>query len=141
MGALPRLQPCPCGRLGPARKPLALGDCCGRFLADRSATPAPDAESLMRSRYTAFVLQRADYLLATWHATTRPSRIGFDAGVKWLGLEVRQHRAVDADHAEVEFVARQKSPGVPAVRLHERSRFVREADAAGCWYYVDGDHL
>lgn len=141
MGALPLLQPCPCGRLGLAQKPLALGDCCGPYLADRSAPPAPDAESLMRSRYTAFVLQRADYLLATWHATTRPSRVNFDQGVKWLGLEVRQHRPVDAHHAEVEFVARQKSPGVPAVRLHERSRFVREVSASGRWYYVDGDHL
>lgn len=58
--------------------------------------------------------------------------------MKWLGLDVRRHRALDDSHAEVEFVARQKSPGSPAVRLHERSRFVREA---GRWYYVDGDQL
>jgi len=51
---------------------------------------------------------------------------------------VRQHRLLDDSHAEVEFVARQKSPGSPAVRLHERSRFLREA---GRWYYVDGDQL
>ena len=42
---------------------------------------------------------------------------------------------VDADHAEVEFVARYRIAG-RAVRLHERSRFVREE---GRWYYVDGD--
>lgn len=92
----------------------------------------------MRSRYSAFVLERADYLLATWHTSRRPASIEFDAGVKWLGLEVRQHHVPDATHAEVEFVARQKSPGSPAVRLHERSRFVREV---GRWYYVDGDQL
>ena len=92
----------------------------------------------MRSRYSAFVLERADYLLATWHTSHRPPTIEFDPGVKWLGLDVRQHRPLDGSHAEVEFVARQKSPGSPAVRLHERSRFVREA---GRWYYVDGDQL
>jgi SEC-C motif-containing protein len=84
------------------------------------------------------VFERADYLLATWHASHRPASIDFDPGAKWLGLEVRNHRQLDATHAEVEFVARQKSPGGPAVRLHERSRFVREE---GRWYYVDGDAL
>ncbi|MGH8846106.1 MAG: YchJ family protein [Polaromonas sp.] len=133
---LPAAQPCPCGRLGAAKRPLAYGQCCGRYIEDFAATPAPDAEALMRSRYSAFVLERADYLLATWHAAQRPPAIGFEAGVKWLGLEVRQHRQVDDTHAEVEFVARQKSAGCPATRLHERSRFVREA---GRWYYVDGD--
>ena len=129
-------QPCPCGRLAASGKPLAFSQCCGRYLDDFAGSPAPDAESLMRSRYTAVVRERADYLLATWHASQRPPSIEFDADVKWLGLEVRQHRQLDGTHAEVEFVARQKSPGSPAVRLHERSRFVHEA---GRWYYVDGD--
>lgn len=127
---------CPCGRADARGRPLAYAACCGRYLAHD--TPALDAEALMRSRYTAFVLERADYLLATWHASRRPSGIEFDPGVKWLGLDVRQHRALDGSHADVEFVARQKSPGSPAVRLHERSRFLREA---GRWYYVDGDQL
>ena len=129
---------CPCGRLAGPQKPLACEQCCGRFINDFAETPAPDAESLMRSRYSAFVLQRADYLLATWHTSRRPSGISFDPGVKWLGLEVRQHRPLDDTHAEVEFVARQKSPGNPALRLHERSRFLREGAR---WYYVDGDQL
>jgi len=129
---------CPCGGLANPQKPLAFEQCCGRFLNDFAETSAPDAESLMRSRYSAFVLARADYLLATWHASQRPASIEFDPGVKWLGLEVRQHRVLDASHAEVEFVARQKSPGSPALRLHERSRFLRED---GRWYYVDGDQL
>jgi SEC-C motif-containing protein len=95
---------------------------------------APDAESLMRSRYTAFVLQRADYLLATWHVRTRPPTLDFEPGAQWLGLEVRSRRLLDADDAEVEFVARHRVAG-RAVRLHERSRFVREAWR---WYYLDG---
>ena len=90
----------------------------------------------MRSRYSAYVLGLADYLSATWHASTRPARIESDAaGLRWLGLQVRQHAVQDADHATVEFVARSKSAG-RAQRLHEISRFVRED---GRWFYVDGD--
>jgi len=127
---------CPCGRRDAAGQVLPYAQCCGRYVEDES-TPAPDAEALMRSRYTAFVRERADYLRATWHASKRPSRVSFDAGVKWLGLEVRDHKVIDDDHAEVEFVARLREPTGRAVRLHERSRFVREE---GRWYYVDGDH-
>ena len=131
---------CPCGRLqgsGAKAKPLAYADCCGRFIDHWDAQPAPDAECLMRSRYTAFVCERADYLLATWHPSHRPALLDFDAAAQWLGLEVRGHWVKDADHAEVEFVARHRLGG-RAVRLHERSRFVREG---GRWYYVDGDML
>ncbi|HRO79786.1 MAG TPA: YchJ family metal-binding protein [Alicycliphilus denitrificans] len=122
---------CPCG--GGA----SLAACCGRYLDHFDSTPAPDAERLMRSRYTAFVLGRAGYLLATWHASRRPGSLDPDEGAKWLGLEVRSHRATAEDRAEVEFVARWRVGG-RAVRLHERSRFVREQ---GRWYYVDGDLL
>ena len=128
-------QACPCGRQA-GKRALTYAHCCGRYLDHFDTAPAPDAESLMRSRYTAFVAERADYLLATWHTSHRPASVEFDPGVKWLGLEVRSHRQLDTTHAEVEFVARQKSPGGPAVRLHERSRFVPEA---GRWYYLDGD--
>lgn len=89
----------------------------------------------MRSRYSAFVLLRADYLRATWHASTCPALLECDPAQRWLGLEVKSAQATGADSAEVEFVARWRE-GARAQRLHERSRFVREA---GRWYYVDGD--
>jgi SEC-C motif-containing protein len=111
---------------------LTYGKCCGRFLDD--GLLAPDAESLMRSRYSAFCLEREAYLLKTWHATQRPGSVEFEADVKWLGLEVRDVVQLDTTHAQVAFVARQKPPGAPAVRLNERSRFVREE---GQWLYVD----
>lgn len=138
--ALALADPCPCGRPGVRGRPRSYGDCCGRYLepADTAGAPAPaapDAESLMRSRYTAFVRERADYLLATWHASTRPAALDFDTGARWLGLEVRAAPPADGDRAEVEFVARYRVAG-RAVRLHERSRFVREG---GRWFYVDGD--
>lgn len=124
------MSDCPCGR------GLPYAQCCGRYVEDFDGLPAPDAEALMRSRYSAFVLERGDYLRATWHASKRPSTIRFDPGTKWLGLEVRDFKVLDDTHAEVEFVARQRDQSGRAVRLHERSRFVRED---GRWHYVDGD--
>ena len=91
----------------------------------------------MRSRYSAFVRGDVAYLLATWHNSQRPAELSLEAGAKWLGLEIKQHRVTDLNKAEVEFVARFRVGG-KAVRQHERSRFVREG---GRWYYVDGDVL
>ena len=90
----------------------------------------------MRSRYTAYVREDADYLLATWHLSTRPPALAFDPPAsRWLGLEVRSHAQSDALNASVEFVARYRMAG-RAHRLHERSRFVREG---GRWYYLAGE--
>ena len=121
-----KAQPCPCGR------PLAYAECCARHHA---GSPATDAEALMRSRYSAYVLRLEDYLLATWHASTRPAALGLDVTPqpKWLGLELKS-KSGSGDTASVEFVARCKQGG-RAQRLHEVSRFVRED---GYWYYVDG---
>lgn len=131
------LDLCPCGRLDAKGRPLARSACCGPCLDDFAAHPALDAESLMRSRYSAFVERRADYLLATWHASQRPAAIDFEPGCKWLGLEIRRARSTGPDSAEVEFVARSRVAG-RAQRLHEISRFVRQD---GRWYYLDGDLL
>ncbi|MBT9528170.1 MAG: hypothetical protein IV105_23175, partial [Rhizobacter sp.] len=78
---------CDCG----APQPYAA--CCGRYHAGPQHLLAPDAEALMRSRYSAFVRDLTDYLLATWHASTRPPALEPNPeGLRWLGLEVRQHR-------------------------------------------------
>lgn len=120
---------CPCGS---SRR---YADCCGPLHA--GTAQASSAEALMRSRYSAFVRADAAYLLASWHPSTRPASLELDdaPATRWLGLEVRHHVPADADHATVEFVARWKVGGAPATRLHENSRFVREA---GRWYYLDG---
>ncbi len=122
---------CPCGRLDARGRVLAYADCCGPLHAGQ---PAPDAERLMRSRYSAFVRGDVAYLLGSWHPRTRPAELSLDEA-RWLGLEVRRHVQTAADAAEVEFVARYRIGG-RAVRMHERSRFVREG---GHWFYVDGD--
>ena len=121
---------CPCGSTDVRGRVLPLAQCCGPLLAGE---PAPAAERLMRSRYSAFVLARLDYLLASWHASARPAQFELQPGVKWLGLQVREHALTGADTAEVEFVARYRVGG-RAVRQHARSRFVRED---GRWFYVD----
>jgi SEC-C motif-containing protein len=126
-------EACPCGQTDPRGRALGWDACCGRYL-DHDV-PAPDAEHLMRSRYSAFVLERAEYLRATWHHSTRPADLTLEGGVKWLGLTVKRHRLLDADHAEVAFVARSRVGG-KGLRLEECSRFVREG---GRWFYVDGD--
>lgn len=95
----------------------------------------------MRSRYSAYVLMREDYLLASWHADTRPASLRLAAQTPapmWLGLEIRDEQATGDERALVEFVARYRLGGGRAERLHEISRFVREQ---GRWYYVDGDIL
>ena len=121
---------CPCGS---AR---AYTPCCGRWHAGPEHLQAPTAEALMRSRYSAYVLGLAPYLLDSWHASTRPQEpLTFEPGLKWLGLEIKRTALTDPDHAEVEFVARSRLGG-RAHRLHENSRFVRES---GRWFYVDGD--
>jgi len=121
-------EPCPCG------SGQRYAACCGPLHAGER--PAASAEALMRSRYSAYVLKLADYLLATWHPSTRPSELDLAADdSKWLGLDVKRHEVQDDDRAMVEFVARYRIAG-RGHRLHELSRFVRED---GRWFYVDGD--
>ena len=90
----------------------------------------------MRSRYSAYVLALEPYLLATWHASSRPATLDLDeaAATKWLGLTVKRCQQQDDSHAIVEFVACYRLAG-RGHRLHETSRFVRED---GLWYYLDG---
>lgn len=107
----------------------------------------------MRSRYSAYVLELGEYLLATWHPSTRPLAIDFADAPRWLGLSIKRTGLLgDADTqglqkfltdaaveqnpaAMVEFVARYKIGG-RAYRLHETSRFVFET---GRWFYLDGE--
>ena len=118
---------CPCGCVATYEK------CCGVYHANHAA---PTTEALMRSRYSAYVLGLSDYLLVTWHASTRPADLDLseDAAVKWLGLKV-DFANETGDEGEVHFVARYKVGG-KAHRLAEKSRFVRED---GRWFYLDGE--
>ena len=121
------IKPCPCGSGND------YDQCCGRYI-DGGQLPA-SPQQLMRSRYTAFARHNSDYLQQTWHESTRPAQLEFEAGVSWFGLRIIDCQAGDADdEGWVEFIARFKGNG-RLQSLHERSRFVREQ---GRWQYVDG---
>jgi len=124
------VEPCPCG------ENARYAACCGLFL-DSGQVPET-AEALMRSRYTAYVRGRADYLLRTWHSATQPATLDLESEpVRWLGLKILRVAAGGSEetHGTVEFVARYKVGG-QAHRLHEVSRFVREN---GQWFYRDAE--
>ncbi|MGY1620261.1 YchJ family protein [Geodermatophilus sp. SYSU D00691] len=119
---------CPCG------SGLPYAECCGR-LHDGAATAAT-AEQLMRSRYSAFAVGDAGYLLETWHPRTRPRTLDLDPDVRWTGLEVLATSGGSLLEAEgvVEFRASYVVDRAPGAQ-HERSRFLRED---GRWRYLDG---
>lgn len=121
-------KPCPCE----SGKPYV--SCCQFY---HQGAPAANAEILMRSRYSAYVLGLEQYLLDTWHPETRPSSMNLneDTAMKWLGLSVKRFEETSPNAAIVEFVARYKIGGQKAERLHEISQFL----LTDRWYYVSGE--
>ena len=115
---------CPCGN------PVEFEVCCGAFLSGKRKAGSP--EELMRSRYSAYVVEDVDYLVrTTWPASRAPDlavsiRDWMDQ-VQWLQLTVLFSGA-----DTVEFVADYISSGRPG-RLHERSLFRKQQ---GAWFYV-----
>lgn len=124
MTDLPGPADCPCGG-------GRYADCCAPCLR-REAWP-PTAEALMRSRYTAFALADAEYLLRTWHPRTRPDSVDLD-GRHWERLEIldRVDGGPDDLMGIVGFVAHWSLEGSHG-SLAERSAFVRRG---GRWVYL-----
>lgn len=89
----------------------------------------------MRSRYTAYAILDREYLLATWHRTTRPKSLVLDPDVEWLRLEILGRTGGGMLDAEgtVEFRATYRVDGVRQNQV-ENSRFVRVDKA---WLYLD----
>lgn len=127
---------CPCG------SGQNYQDCCQRFWASQQT--AQTAEQLMRSRYTAFVLEKAQYLVDTHHPEHRQTdqlkalKKSFK-NTQWLGLEIVATELGQANDYTgiVEFKANFKSLGKNQV-LHERSQFVKEQ---GKWFYTTALNL
>lgn len=89
----------------------------------------------MRSRFTAYVLNKSDYLFQTWHSDTRPDLSELaNSPVAWNFLKVIAANE-STDTAEVEFLARGHTDNQEVI-LHERSRFIHED---GQWRYLDGE--
>lgn len=115
---------CPCG------SGKSFSSCCRPLL---EGTPAPDARALMRSRYTAFLYKDKNYLLLTWHPSTRPDKLDFEP-IDWIGLKVVSYEPLSESKAKVHFIAKGRIEG-RLFRQEEVSRFVKEN---GQWFYVDG---
>ena len=124
MGGMDGLA-CPCG----------LGDdydaCCGRLHAGAQASTA---ESLMRSRYSAFAVGDAGYLLRTWHPSGRPQTLELDPALRWTRLAVLETNGGGLFDATgtVRFRAVYAQDGQRGV-LTETSRFIRQD---GRWAYL-----
>lgn len=123
---------CPCGNCEPYDR------CCGRYIDGSVNASTPEA--LMRSRYSAYILGKSDYIHETWHTDTRPEKLELrNDKTKWTGLTIISTEFATETNANgiVEFIARYKRNG-KAGKLHERSRFFTKN---GRWYYVNGDIL
>ncbi len=121
---------CPCG------SGSELTTCCEPLLQNRDQADSP--EMLMRSRYTAYVLQQEQYLLETWHKRTRPRSLNFDEHpVTWLGMEILRTATEKTSDStgSVEFTTKYLENGQLCV-LQENSKFLKEE---GKWYYINGD--
>lgn len=120
---------CPCG------SSIAYTECCGLF---HSGEEKPvTAVALMRSRFTAYALHKANYLLNTWDATLRPTSIDFsDDNINWLRLEIVNTKKGGAPDSKgtVEFKAYYSQQGEECV-MHEVSKFIKHE---GRWFYLDG---
>ena len=128
-------QLCPCGSA------VEYSLCCQPYVSGTQV--APDPSHLMRSRYTAFVLKEADYLINTWHPDCHAAEFRQDiesgfAQTQWQGLTVFGTAAgKDENEGYVSFVARFTEAGKTAAII-ECSRFLKEN---GRWYYIDGKRL
>ncbi|WP_338564285.1 YchJ family protein [Erwinia sp. E_sp_B04_7] len=112
--------------------------CCQPYLKGLAIPASPEA--LMRSRYTAYATQDAEYLVATWHPTCDAQR--FHASLvesfkstTWLSLQIiAAEKTGDKSEGFVTFFAR-FSENQHESFIHERSRFLKEEQR---WYYIDG---
>ncbi len=123
---------CPCG----SEKPFA--ECCGPLI---NGTPAPTAEALMRSRFTAYTLQNIRYLVTTTHpgqqnAIKQQKLYDQSGNTLWQKLEVIYTEAGTASDqvGVVEFKAWFKESLSSLEKVHhERSSFMKIEDR---WYFI-----
>ncbi|MDB2448948.1 YchJ family metal-binding protein [bacterium] len=120
------MSACPCGNAAD------YAQCCGRLI--EQGVRAGDCETLMRSRYTAFVRRDCHYLRNSWHPNTRPDLQAADLdGTEWLGLTVVRSKT-GFKKGYVEFIARFRDAAGAEQQLHEISRFTQHNKR---WVYQD----
>lgn len=124
---------CPCGSRQNA------DDCCISIINGKKTAETP--VQLMRSRYAAYKLGLADYVLESWHSGTAPGELRLDGSTQWTGLKIisasKISKECSLEVGYVEFIASYLINGAPGF-MHERSRFVKER---GYWRYIDGEQI
>lgn len=115
---------------------LSFENCCEPYL--KTQQKAPTAETLMRSRYSAFATGAADYLVSTTHSSERKFHnkaeiIEWSKSNHWIKLEV-----LASTETTVTFKAYYLDSELKAQIHHEHSTFIFENNS---WYYVDGLHF
>ncbi len=125
---------CPCG------SGRAYDTCCGPAI--EGSIPAKTAEALMRSRYTAYVLGKIDYVKETLSPRLQKdfdyeAAKNWSESAAWTGLTV--HSTVQGQEqdttGEVEFSAQFEINGTPQTH-HEHGYFER---LEGNWVYTKGN--
>lgn len=128
--------PCPCGKQS-ENQPLSYNQCCEPY---HLGARVPEPESLMRSRYSAFVLKCHQYLIDTHHPDylngLSVALLDKENHTRWLALSVENSHMTN-DLGTVEFHAwYQSEDGLDAI--HEISDFVKKD---GHWFYTQGKQL
>lgn len=121
------MENCYCGNT------LTFENCCKPIISGYKK--ATSAQQLMRSRYAAYCIQVADYLVQTTHQSTRKFHkksdiLAWSKSNTWLKLEI-----ISSDETTVEFKAFYLDESLKAQIHHEKSTFILEN---GYWFYVDG---
>ena len=113
-----------------------LEKCCQPYIngIEKPAT----AEQLMRSRYSAYLIANADYLVATTHLSTRKFHekadiLGWAKSNNWQKLEV-----LESNENFVSFKAYFLDENSKPQVHFEKSGFIFENET---WFYVDGEFL
>ncbi|WP_395056090.1 YchJ family protein [Flavobacterium sp.] len=111
-----------------------FSECCEPYIL--LTQKAPTAESLMRSRYSAYCVQNVDYILATTHPSTRKFHnkkeiLAFASQNTWIKLEI-----INASETTIEFKALYIDNNLKSQMHHEKSTFKKEEES---WFYVDGE--
>lgn len=131
-GKSKNLCPCQSGKF--------YSECCEPYHLGK--VPAPTAEVLMRSRYTAYVKLLWAYLVDTTHPSTRSRNLQKELQEtndkpQWSGLKILKLKGGQQSDktGKVEFEANYFLHG-QYHNLHEHSRFKR---FKGVWKYLDDE--
>ncbi len=114
---------------------VSFENCCEPYI--KGSKNAPTAETLMRSRYSAFATGAADYLMNTTHSSKRKLHnkseiLAWSQLNQWLRLEI-----LAVTETTVTFNAYYLDQNLKAQIHYEHSTFKLEN---GNWFYVDGEY-